>query len=161
MADRFSGWSTSGQREGVSMLKRTLLSIGIFWLTLAPSRLAAQAVGGTVLGFVRDASGAAIANAPVTIVAVDSGLGRTVRTDSSGEYGAPSLPPGAYTVSVEMQGFKKTTLSNLQLGVDQKLRVDVTLEVGAVTETIMVEGQAPVVKSDTSELGDTVTERQI
>src|SRR5439155_12703895 len=74
---------------------------------------------------------------------------------------APSLPPGAYTVSVEMQGFKKTTFSNLQLGVDQKLRVDVTLEVGAVTETIQVEGQAPVVKSDTSELAETVTERQI
>src|SRR5438046_3151131 len=114
------------------MTKRTLFLAALASLALIPTRLAAQAVGGTVLGSVRDSSGAAITRAPVTIIAVDTGLARTVQTDADGEYRAPSLPPGIYTVSVEMQGFKKTTLSNLQLGVDQKLRVDVVLEVGAI-----------------------------
>jgi hypothetical protein len=143
------------------MFKRALFLVTVVSFALIPSRLAAQAVGGTVLGSVKDSSGAAVARAPVTITAIETGLIRTVHTADDGEFRAPSLPPGVYTVSVEMQGFKKTTLSNLQLGVDQKLRADVVLEVGAITETVQVEGLAPVVKSDTSELGDTVTERQI
>jgi hypothetical protein len=95
------------------------------------------------------------------VTSANTGVTRTVLTNSEGAYDAPSLPPGLYSISVEMAGFKKSTLSNLQLGVDQKLRVDVTLEVGAVTETVQVEGEAPVVKADSSELGETVTEHQI
>jgi hypothetical protein len=84
-----------------------------------------------------------------------------MQSDSTGEYTAPPLPLGTYTINVRMQGFKNTTLTNLQLGVDQKLRVDLTLELGAVTESVNGEAAPPVVKSDSSELGDTVTERQI
>ncbi|HET8548969.1 MAG TPA: carboxypeptidase-like regulatory domain-containing protein, partial [Bryobacteraceae bacterium] len=121
----------------------------------------AQAVSGTILGSVHDASGAVVARAPVTITNNDTGLTRTVQTDDSGDYTAPSLPPGSYTVAVQMEGFKRISLTNLQLGVDQKLRVDVTLQLGTVTETVTVEAAAPVVKTDSSELGDTVTEHQI
>ncbi len=142
-------------------MRRALALIASMIALLAPLQLKAQAVGGTVLGFVKDSSGAAVANASVSVASVGTGVTRTVLTNSEGAYEAPSLPPGVYAVSVEMAGFKKTALSNLQLGVDQKLRVDVTLEVGAVTETVQVEGEAPVVKADTSELGETVTEHQI
>src|SRR6266851_173964 len=142
------------------MLKRVSV-IGLFALTLGIVRLDAQAVSGTILGAVRDATGAAVVKVPVTINSVDTGLTRTVYTDQAGEYTAPSLPPGAYMVSVEMPGFKKTSIGALQLGVDQKQRVDITLEIGAVAETVQVEGQSPVVKSDSSELGETVTEQQI
>src|SRR5262245_14964790 len=120
-----------------------------------------QAVSGTILGFVKDASGAAVANAPVVITGIQTGTNRTAMTGSEGQFDAPSLPPGLYNVSVEMPGFKKVTLANLQLGVDQKLRTDITLEVGAITETVQVEGEAPVIKADTSELAETVTEKQI
>ena len=120
-----------------------------------------QAVSGTILGSVHDATGAVVPNAPVTITNLDNGLSRSVSSDAAGEYTVPSLPPGSYVVSVQAEGFKKTTLNKLQLGVDQKLRVDVTLQLGAVTESVNVEGAAPVVKSDSSELGDTVTARQI
>jgi hypothetical protein len=123
--------------------------------------LNAQAVSGTILGSVRDSTGGTVPDVPVTIVSTDTGLTRTVQTDQQGEYTAPSLPPGTYTVSVETQGFKKTSLSNLQLGVDQKVRADITLTLGAVTESIQVQAEAPVVKSDSSELGETVTQRQI
>lgn len=131
--------------------------------TFAPlfAPLFAQAVSGTILGSVRDASGAVVAKAPVTIANTETGLTRVVESDAAGEYTAPSLPPGPYTVTVQLEGFKKISLSNLQVGVDQKLRVDITLQLGTVAETINVEASAPVVKSDTSELGDTVTEHQI
>jgi hypothetical protein len=130
-------------------------------LALLPGHLAGQAVSGTVLGIVRDASGAAVVNAKVVITNADTGVTRTVPTNADGDYEAPSLPTGAYNVSVEMPGFKKTTLAGLQLGIDQKLRADVTLEVGALTETVQVEAQAPVIKADSSELAETVTEHQI
>lgn len=142
------------------MLKKVFV-IELFLLALGVVRLDAQAVGGTILGAVRDASGAAVVKAPVTVSSVDTGLTRTIYTDQAGEYTAPSLPPGVYTVIVEMPGFKKTSIGALQLGVDQKQRVDITLEIGAVAETVQVEGQSPVVKSDSSELGETVTEQQI
>ena len=125
------------------------------------AQLFAQAVSGTILGTVHDASGALVAKAPITITNTATGLNRTVETDASGEFSAPSLPPGIYSLTVQLEGFKKTTLSNLVVGVDQKVRAEVTLQLGAVADVINVEGTAPVVKSDSSELGDTVTERQI
>lgn len=142
-------------------MSKRFLVFSLFVLSVGISRLAAQAVSGTILGAVRDSSGAAIAKAPVTVSSAQTGVTRTVYTDQNGEYTAASLPPGVYAVRVEMQGFKTTSLTNLQLGVDQKLRADVTLELGAVVEAILVEARAPVVKSDSSELGETVTEHQI
>lgn len=138
-----------------------VFSAVILALAMIPGRLAAQAVTGTILGLVRDISGAAVPNAPITLTETGTGFTRTVATDSAGEYTAPSLPTGSYTLTVEVQGFKKTSLPNVQLGVDQKLRVDVTLEVGTVTETVEIQAAGAVVKSDSSELGETVTERQI
>jgi hypothetical protein len=143
------------------MLKSTVMVAALLPLLLLPNRAEAQAVSGTILGSVKDPSGAAIANALVTITGIGIGVNRAVNTDNTGDYSAPLLPTGLYSVTVEMQGFKKTTLSNLQLSVDQKLRVDVTMEVGGVSETVQVEAQAPVIKSDSSELGETVTEHQI
>lgn len=115
---------------------------------LLPSGARAQAVGGTILGSVKDASGGAISGAVVTISSNDTGLKRALITDASGEYVAPSLPPGAYSVTAEMAGFKKVSVANVGLGVDQKARVDLSLEVGQVTESINVEASVPLVQSD-------------
>ncbi len=130
-------------------------------LSLLPHRVLAQAVSGTILGSVKDSSGAAIPDAPVTITSSDTGLLRAVTTDSMGEYVAPSLPPGTYTVSAEVKGFKKVSVSGVQLSVDQKARVDLVLEVGIITESVKVSASAPVVQLDSSELGATVDEVQI
>jgi len=136
----------------------------LFFLSLAVDeveKLRAQAVSGTILGAVKDSSGSSVPTAPVLILGQGTGLTRTVTAGPDGEYIAPSLPPGVYTVSVESKGFKKTSVTGLQLGVDQKIRVDIVLELGSLTETIQVEGTAPVVQSDSSELAQTVTEQQI
>jgi hypothetical protein len=98
--------------------------------------LHAQAVTGTILGTVRDASGAAVPNVSVTITSTSQGGSRTVSTDADSFYQAPSLATGTYLVSVEAQGFKKTSLRDIELRVDQKARVDLPLELGTtVVET--------------------------
>jgi len=142
------------------MWKSASVSMALL-LALLPGYLAGQAVSGTVLGVVKDSSGAAVVNAKVVISNAETGVTRTVVTNADGDYEAPSLPTGVYSVSVETTGFKKMTLAGLQLGIDEKLRADVTLEIGALTETVQVEATGPVIKADSSELAETVTERQI
>src|SRR5690349_1433610 len=115
------------------MLNRVAVLAAVLPFLFFPNRAAAQAVSGTILGTVKDASSAAVVNATVVITGAENGVTRSIVTDTNGDFSAPLLPTGLYTVAVEMQGFKKTTVSNLQLGVDQKLRADVTLEVGALT----------------------------
>ncbi len=130
-------------------------------LATIPCSLRAQAVSGTILGSVQDVSGASIPGATVSIVNAETGLARTVLSNSAGEYMVPSLPPGMYEVSAEMKGFKRVSLSGIRLNVDQKLRADLKLEVGALTESIQVQAAIPLVQSDSSELGATINESQI
>jgi hypothetical protein len=131
-------------------------------LTLLPAPVvSAQAVSGTILGSVTDPSGAALAGVRITLTQTATGFTRTVTSDESGEYSAPSLPPGSYTITVEQAGFKKLSLSNLQLSVDQKARVDLKLEVGATTESVTIEGSAPLIQTESSDVSGLVSETQI
>src|SRR5215831_433174 len=93
-------------------------------LLLWSTAVRAQAVSGTILGTVQDSTGASVPEASVTIVNSETGLTRTLTTDSAGEYNAPSLPPGTYNIFGEMKGFKKVSLMGVRLNVDQKARVD-------------------------------------
>src|SRR5205807_5950124 len=116
-----------------SNVKRSLVFIAA---CLLPISLAAQAVTGTILGVVTDDTGGVIPGATVTLTHTGTGLVRTVVSDASGEYTAPSLPTGKYTVVAELTGFKKVTLPNVDLGVDQHVRINVKLEVGAMSEVM-------------------------
>jgi Carboxypeptidase regulatory-like domain len=128
---------------------------------LWPAQAAAQAVSGTILGSVNDGSGAAVASVKITLTHAQTGLTRVIVSDSQGEYVAPSLPPGLYNISAEAPGFKKLAITNVQLNVDQKARVDLTLEVGATTESVNIEGSTPLVQTESSDLSGTVNEKQI
>ncbi len=139
---------------------RVLLALTIAVACL-PFAAHAQTVSGTILGTVTDSSGSVIPSAKVTIVNEGTGLTRTVQADSNGEFTAPALPTGRYTVIAELTGFKTLTLSNIELGVDQRARIDLKLEVGAMTETISVEATSPLLQTSSSELGTTVTAGQI
>ncbi len=130
-------------------------------LACAPALAVAQSVSGTILGTVTDSSGSVIPNAKVTIVNEGTGLTRTVQSDSNGEFTAPQLPTGHYTVIAELTGFKTLTLSNIELGVDQRARIDLKLEVGAMTESVSVEATSPLLQTSSSELGTTVQSAQI
>src|SRR4026208_1596113 len=141
-------------------LRRILFAL-TFIAACAPRLATAQAVSGTILGTVTDASGSVIPNAKVTIVNEGTGLTRTVLAAANGEFSAPSLPTGRYTVIAELTGFKTLTLSNIELGVDQRARIDLKLEVGAMTETVSVEAVSPLLQTSSSELGTTVKAEQI
>ena len=121
----------------------------------------AQSVSGTILGTVTDPTGAVISKAKVTIINEGTGLTRTITADTNGEYTAPSLPTGRYTVTCETAGFKALALSNVEVGVDQRVRIDLKLEVGAMTESVSIKAESPLVQTSSSELGTTVGNEQI
>jgi len=138
-----------------------VLCLVLVSLGSAPPAAVAQSVSGTILGTVRDTSGAVISNAKITVTNEGTGLTRTVNADNNGEYTAPSLPPGRYTVSSEMTGFKTLALSNIDVGVDQRVRIDMKLEVGAMTESVSITAETPLLQTSSSELGTTVGDEQI
>ncbi len=128
---------------------------------LFPRLLGAQAVTGTILGTITDDTGGILPGATVTLTHTETGRTRVVVADTAGEFTAPSLPTGTYTLLAELQGFKTISIPGIRLGVDQRLRFTVKLEVGAVSETVTVVGASPLVQTSSSELGTTVSEEQI
>lgn len=142
------------------ILSVVALTLGILAAS-APSEVAAQSVSGTILGTVTDPSGAVMSGAKVTITNEGTGLTRTVTSDANGEYVVPSIPTGRYTVLAEVAGFKTLALSNIELGVDQRARIDLKLEVGALTESVTIEAVSPLLQTSSSELGTTVSNEQM
>ena len=147
-------------RHAGSLALRLSCSALLMVATAAPAALA-QSVSGTILGTVTDSSGAIVAGAKVTIVNEGTALTRTVTSDANGEYTAPSLPTGTYTVMSEMSGFKALALSNIEVGVDQRVRINLKLDLGAMTESVSVKAETPLVQTSSSELGTTVGNAQI
>src|SRR6516164_645255 len=112
----------------------------MFWLSLASY---SQSVTGTILGTVTDPKGGAVANATVTITNTDQNIAvRTVATDQQGRYVVPLLPVGRYSISAEAAGFKKAIQTGIVLNVNDKVAVNLALEVGSVSETVTVEAGA-------------------
>src|SRR5881397_2818526 len=141
-------------------MSRRILSILLVAAACLPCAAFGQAVTGTILGTVTDSSGAVMAKAKVTVLNEGTGLTRNLTADGNGEFTAPSLPTGRYTVIAEATGFKTLTLSNIELGVDQRARIDLKLEVGALTDSVTIQAQSPLVQTSSSELGTTVTNEQ-
>ncbi|HUQ91962.1 MAG TPA: carboxypeptidase regulatory-like domain-containing protein [Bryobacteraceae bacterium] len=142
------------------MYKSCCLFVVITACLLFPLPAAAQ-VTGTILGSVRDNTGASVSGAKITITDVGKGTSQSYTSDEEGNYSAPFLIPGTYSVAVEMSAFKRQVREGIILQVDQRARVDFALEVGQVTETINVVAAAPLVQSDSSELGTVVPERAV
>jgi hypothetical protein len=107
------------------------------WVT--PGR--AQTEGG-ISGTVTDSSGAAIPGATVTVTNTATRGTRTTTTNGQGLYSFPALPPGSYELKVELQGFKTAEIRSFKVDVQQTVRVDVPLQVGALDETVTVVGQS-------------------
>src|SRR6267143_6832935 len=123
-----------------------------------PSR--AQSTYGTVNGSVTDSSGAAIADAQVTLTNLGTSEKRTQSTGSDGFYSFVNLNPGRYKIDVEKPGFKHTTRSEVIVDVQQTSRVDLTMHVGEVTQSIEVTGEISSLQPETSSLGQVVEQRK-
>ena len=102
-----------------------------------------QSDRGTITGTVSDPSGAVVAAAPVEVRNVETGAVYEAATSSTGNYTLAQLPTGTYELTVTVPAFKKFIRTNLLLPVAQTLRVDVTLEVGAATESVTVSEVSP------------------
>lgn len=121
----------------------------------------AQGSFGTILGAVTDTSGAVIVGAKVIVLNTQTGVSRTLTTDSAGAYNASTLIAGTYTVRVEASGFKSFERRNVALEVGQNIRVDCTLPPGAAAQTVTVLAASPLVDTVSPTLGGTLDTSQI
>jgi len=127
-----------------------LLGVILFGL---PTPARGQAVNATLLGSVTDSSGAAVANVKVTITETKTGITRTSQTNDSGNYVFPDLPPGTYTVTAEQQGFKRASRAGVDLIVNTTERVDLVLQLGSATDTVVVEAETPILQTERADTG--------
>jgi hypothetical protein len=121
----------------------------------------AQTATGQITGTIADSSGALVAGAKIKITNTLTGLVRETTTSDRGTYSVPLLPVGVYLVTSERQGFKLAVSSANELKVDQVLRVDLTMEVGALTESVEVIGRSVAIDSETASIGHVITEKQV
>ncbi len=121
----------------------------------------AQTPTGTILGSVKDGQGGVVPGATVTATNTGTQFSRTVVTDDAGEYALRLLPVGNYQVSVTIPGFKNFTQSGIALEVGRNARVDATIELGAVSETVSVIGDSPLVDTASATLARTVGQNEV
>jgi len=116
---------------------------------------------GTIVGTVKDPSGAVVVGAKITVADVERGQNFVTKTNEEGDYVAGPLRVGRYTVTVEHAGFKKAVSVPVSLDVQQRIVVNIALEVGQVDESIEVSGAAPLLETETSELGQVVDNKRV
>jgi hypothetical protein len=130
-------------------------------LCVVPSSVSAQAVTGTLLGNITDTSGGAVPGVTVTATEVDTNNVRTAVTNETGFYLFSSLRNGKYSVSAEIQGFKKVIRQNVLVDVNTTIRVDLTLEIGAVSEAVSVTAESPLLQTDRTDTGRSIESKMI
>ncbi len=141
------------------MKKKMLLLSALACLGALP--LMSQEVSAGITGRVTDPSGGSIVGATVTAKDLDRQTPWTTKTNEDGIYAFPRIPVGRYDLKVEATGFKTYLNPDFTLEVNQRARVDVVLQVGALAETVTVTGEAPVMQTDTTQVGATVVATQI
>src|SRR3989449_5685295 len=144
------------------MLNRIRLATGllVFVAALAPAAFA-QTGTSNITGIVRDTTGAVVPGATVTAKNEATGVTNTQITTDSGLYAFSSLPVGAYTITVEKQGFKTLQRTNNRLELGTQLAVDVALEVGQVSETVSVQAGAEQLQTSNATIGNVVEQKAI
>jgi hypothetical protein len=130
-------------------------------VVLFASILAAQGFRATIVGRVTDDSGAVVPDTRITITNTGTNEGRTVTVGADGEYSIPQLAPGEYSLAAEHAGFNKFVRSGIVLETNQQARVDISLKVGAVTERVQVSAAAPLVTTESADLGNIVDQKKI
>jgi len=130
-------------------------------LLLLGSAAMAQLDRGQITGFVTDSTGAAVVGASLTVTNEATGQSIDVVAGNDGYYRATNLAPGYYTVELELTGFKKFTQSRIKVDAASVATADITLELGAVTESVEVVASTSQVQSETAQVGRVIEARQI
>src|SRR5580704_1126960 len=140
---------------------RALAVLFLLMLVALATPLFAQKDAGAIVGLVRDASGAVVTDAKVTVTDVERGTEVVVSTNAEGQYVASPLKIGRYSVTVERKGFKKAVAGPVQVNIQDRVGVDVKLEPGMATEVVNVSSERPQLETETSELGQVVDSKTI
>src|ERR1019366_9478698 len=140
---------------------RSKLHCTVLFLFLLATALYTFGQEATIVGTVTDPSGAAVAGAAVTMTNSETGQVRRFTTGGEGEYVAPDIRIGHYTVRVEAKGFKAAERKDLTLQVGDRARIDFQMQVGTTQETVTVEATAVAVQSDTSEISQVISADQL
>ncbi len=143
------------------MGRRPLFTLLFVLLCCGPLVALAQQETATITGEVKDASGAVVPKASITITNTATGVSLKSETNDNGSYTIPSLKPGPYSVTVEKGGFKKFVRSGITLQVNQFSRIDVGLEVGDVTNTVEITQAAALLETETSARGSVIDQKKI
>lgn len=145
-----------------SFSRKCLLARTALFITLASSSLQSQTSGvGNITGTVIDASGAAVANAPVVVLDTDTGVSRSLTTNSGGSYSATFLQPGHYEVILGGGSFGKIDRKNLVLTVGQTLTIDAALPAASVATVVEVTSASPLIDSEKTEVSQTIDQSLI
>jgi hypothetical protein len=139
---------------------RFYLAITAF-AVLAASTASAQSIYGGVRGIVSDAQGSVVAGAKVTLMDEATSSSRAAVTNGTGEFNFASVTPSAYTVTAENAGFKRIERKGVTVATQQVATVDLTLELGNVTESVMVTAEAPLLEASTASQGQVVDRQKL
>ncbi|MBI3698672.1 MAG: carboxypeptidase regulatory-like domain-containing protein, partial [Acidobacteria bacterium] len=128
---------------------------------LLAQALHGQTTFGTIVGSVKDPAGGVMAGVKVTVTNEGTSIAKDALTDAAGNYEVTHLNPGLYTIGAEFSGFQRHLHQHVNLETEQVMRIDIQMKVGQVTETVTVEGQAPLIESETTTVSDVRTGRQM
>ena len=144
-------------------MARLLRKLGgrFFLLALFSAYLPAQSTTGTIVGTVTDQSGALVPGVDVTVTDMGTNIVTKATSDSHGDFVVTPLAIGNYSIAFEAKGFKKYVDSGIKVDVQDRVRVDATLQVGRAADTVEVQSAAPLLETDTSSLGQVVDSQRI
>lgn len=135
--------------------------LGVVLATLISVSVSAQVTTTTLSGTIADPSGAAVPGAKVTVTNTDTGLNRTVTSNSTGNYVVADLPYGQYDVKVVKEGFNALNRTGIVLSLGTRQTLDLSLTLGSVTQAVTVSGQATLLKTRDASLGQAIGSTQI
>src|ERR1700677_1599349 len=149
------------KKSGNRFLVALALGVVVFLAAmLLGSPLAAQSTSGSISGTVADASGSAVPDAAVTLTNEGTGASDTFTTGADGLYSFVNLNPGSYRVEAEKSGFKHFKREGVIVQVEQRVPISITMEIGAITQTVEVTGETPLITPTNTSLGQVIDERK-
>ncbi|MPZ20797.1 MAG: TonB-dependent receptor [Luteitalea sp.] len=147
-----------GHSAGGALIVAAFAVLGIL---LAPADAAAQAAVGALVGNVSDGSGAAVPGATITATEVRTNISRTAVSNAAGNYAFTNLASGVYRVEGELVGFRKFNREGVEVSVNTTVRVDISLSIGELQESVTVTGEAPMLQTDRTDTGRIIESTQI
>lgn len=142
--------------EELGVMPSNVLRRASICLLLLISHASAQSSGGTVNGTVKDATGGAIAGASIKLTNQNTQIVQQGQSNANGYYVFVDVRPGSYSLSVEAPGFKTARVPDFELSVNQTLTQNLSLDIGSLSESVVVEATAPLLQQSSSELGTVI-----